>query len=63
MKTADELRAKGQKAYQAGGEAKDKIHELQERLDRLVPSKKRDDIIAQVKVILRDVLAKCLGVH
>jgi MoxR-like ATPase len=63
IKTASELQAKGQKAYQAGGEAKDKIRELQERLDRLVPSKKRDEVIAQVKSILRNVLAKCLGVH
>jgi MoxR-like ATPase len=62
IKTAKELQEQGKKAYAVGGEANDKINELRQRLDRLVPSAKRDEIAAKIKSIGRDIQSKCLGI-
>jgi len=62
IKTALDLRARGQKAYQVGGEANEKLNELKERLGRLQPSTKRDDILSQIKTLGKDVQSKCLGI-
>lgn len=62
IKTATELRARGQKAYAAGGEANEKLNELKNRLAHFVPSRRRDEAIESIRQLTRDVQAKCLGI-
>ena len=61
-KTAATLIAQGRKAYDAGGEANSKLGELKTRLEHLTASARRDEIIEQVRLLMREVQQKCLGI-
>lgn len=62
IKTANDLKAKGQTAYSVGGEANKKLKELRQRLERFAPSSKRDEIITQIRALSQEVQMKCLDV-
>ena len=61
-KTAATLIAQGKKAYDVGGEANNKLGELKTRLEHLTASTRRDEVIEQVRLLMREVQQKCLGI-